>query len=54
MCACFASQAPGCLCAEENADGTVTMVLPRMGECQGTNSGPLLNPKGYQTGGVAL
>jgi hypothetical protein len=55
MCACFASQIPGCLCAKENNDGSgsVTMIKPVGGDCP-DGSGPLLNPKAYQTGGVAL
>ena len=44
MCACWASQVDGCMCARENADATVTMIRPTMGVCQ-PGSGPLLNPK---------
>ena len=53
MCACWASQADGCLCAHENPDDTVTMVKPKMGVCQ-AGEGKLLNPKAKDTGGYAL
>lgn len=53
MCACWANQAPGCLCAFENADKTVTMVKPKMGVCP-MGAGKLLNPKAKDAGGLAL
>jgi hypothetical protein len=53
MCACWASQVDGCICGKENADDTVTMIRPLMGECP-SGSGPLLNPKAQDAGGMAL
>ena len=53
MCACWASQVDGCICGRENADDTITMIRPLMGECP-SGSGPLLNPKAQDGGGMAL
>ena len=53
MCACWASQTVGCLCARENSGETVTIVRPTMGECP-LGTGKLTNPAAHEAGGVAL
>jgi hypothetical protein len=53
MCACWASQTDGCLCGRQNSSGTITAIRPTMGKCE-DGSGPLLNPKAQDGGGLAL
>ena len=53
MCACWASQAEGCLCAKENPEDNVTIIKPIAGDCP-KGSGPIKNPKAKDTGGLAL
>lgn len=62
MCACWASGSDGCLCAQENPTGSVTITKPKEGGCKGfagpvTDTSAAGDSKGHALlgfGGLAL